>query len=273
MAEDGLPLRCLADHSERKHCILRAYIYIFSTSMKNKWRHLNYIDLFAGPGLCYNSKQRKEILGSPLLALKTKYQFTSLHLVELDSKILEILKKRLDIHRPEDSTTKIYPYNGDCNKEIDNIIKSLPLEWCLSLAFVDPEGFQFKFETLKKLVINRRVDLIINFPTRAVLRNIKRRWERKQSRLDNLVPGWRSLFSHAIVDHREATLKVLDLFKRKLEELGYREIKDENQIPVYSSSTQQKLYDLIFASKSPLGEKFWNAVARKAAQRLQRTLF
>jgi len=273
MAADGLSPRCLADHSEIKQSILSSYIEVFSKSMKNKWKHRNYIDLFAGPGLCYNSKQGKEIFGSPLLALKAKDPFTSLHLVELDSRILEILKKRLDIHRPKSSTIEIYLYNGDCNEEIDNVIENLSRDWSLSLAFIDPEGFELEFETLRKLVDTRRVDLIINFQTSGVLRNIKRGWRNPHSRLDDLVPGWRELFSHPIVDHKEATLEVLNLFKRKLEELGYREIKDENQIPVYSSSTQQKLYDLIFACRHPLGEKFWKAVARKAAQRLQRTLF
>lgn len=269
MAEDGLPIRCVADHSEKKLCIVEAYIDIFSKAMKNK-KFRNYIDLFAGPGLCYNSDQKREILGSPLLALNSPIPFTSIHLVELNPIVLDILKQRVSSHTHRNI---VHFYAGDCNEKIIEVIEHLPQEWSLSVAFIDPEGFELKFATLKQLAEGRRLDLIVNFPTSGVLRNIKRERRKERSRLDDLVPGWRQKIPPVIEDPQQAILELLDLFKQKLKGLGYREFKDENQISIHSSSTQVKLYDLIFASKSPLGEKFWKAVARKAAQRLQRTLF
>ncbi|MBN1876921.1 MAG: three-Cys-motif partner protein TcmP [Anaerolineae bacterium] len=74
--DDGLLMRPMKDWAAEKLDYLERYLNIFTTSMRNqRWRALNYIDLFAGPGKCQHEASSDVYLGSPLLALTTKKSF------------------------------------------------------------------------------------------------------------------------------------------------------------------------------------------------------
>jgi len=244
---------------------------IFSTGMKNKWSYLNYIDLFAGPGLCYNFKRAREILGSPLLSLNTRDPFTSIHLVEMKERVLNALRKRVLRHSRKDS---VYIYEGDCNEEVANLRNNLSIGYdSLDLAFLDPEGFELSFETIRALTKDRKMDLIVNFPTSGIRRNIQKTASRDSSRLDLLVPGWREVYRNPLPTSEAAALAILDHFKKLLEGIGYETIEPADRISIFTSDTKTHLYDLIYASKNKRGKDFWQKVARKALEGSQKTLF
>ena len=82
--DDGLLTRESQDYAKDKLTILKGYLGRFTTSMKDKdWRALNYIDLQAGPGKNRFSPSGDIMLGSPLLALTTRFPFYNLFLVEM----------------------------------------------------------------------------------------------------------------------------------------------------------------------------------------------
>ena len=55
----------------------------------------------------------------------------------------------------------------------------------------------------------------------------------------------------------------MNLYEKKLESLGYVEIKEENEPLMRNISHTAPLYRLIFASKHPLGNKFWQQVTKR----------
>lgn len=69
--KEGLSVREAGDWTYEKLYFLSEYLNRFIISMrKNKWRSINYIDLYSGPGKnCL--RDGKIILGSPLIALRT----------------------------------------------------------------------------------------------------------------------------------------------------------------------------------------------------------
>ena len=73
--DDGLAMRRSNNYARYKLKALEIYIEITNTAMKDKpWRDRYYIDLQAGPGK--NIIGGSIVLGSPLVALTTKYPFT-----------------------------------------------------------------------------------------------------------------------------------------------------------------------------------------------------
>lgn len=81
-APDGLPARVVHLWARRKHHYLDRYADIFGTGMKNAFPRRAYLDMFAGPGVCYEEESKKFYEGSPLIGLRRN--FTDHVYVELD---------------------------------------------------------------------------------------------------------------------------------------------------------------------------------------------
>jgi hypothetical protein len=71
--DDKLEIRETGSWVCDKYYYIKRYIYIFETSMRNKWKNRTYIDLFSGPGKCRDRDTKKVYIGSPLIALTTEF--------------------------------------------------------------------------------------------------------------------------------------------------------------------------------------------------------
>lgn len=273
MAADGLLIRCVGAWSKAKHYYLKRYIDTFTTSMRLKWHgQLYYIDLFAGPGKCRIRTTEEEIDASPLIALSAPYPFAGYFFVDLNKGALDTLLTRCKRHKYYDRMKLIH---GDCNLVIDNIIKDIPRR-SLSLAFIDPTGLHFKLQTLQKLA-KRKVDLIITFPQgMAINRNIKKFLKEEHSPLDEWIgdEGWRQLYHKKLRGQKDEMVErgIVGYYRKKLEALGYQEVKLGEEIPIRSIAKNLPLYCLLFACKHPLGHKFWQDIS-KVDHTGQRRLF
>ena len=248
-AADGYPVRCVGGWS--KLFYLKRYIDTFTTSMRNIWEgQLYYIDLFAGPGMCRVREDHEEIEASPLLALNSRYSFKRCFFVDLSEKVLNVLLERCGNNENKE---RVELFNGDCNEAVDLIIDLIP-EWSLSMAFIDPTGLDFKFSTVEKLAC-RKVDLIITFPDNmAISRNFSKFLTEETCPLDHFVGdrGWREC---------KSAKEVTEYYKKKLISIGYQEILRGDEIPIRSIAKNLPLYTLLFASKHPLGHKFWKEIS------------
>ena len=250
-ASDGLLLRCVGVWSKAKHYYLTKYINTFTTSMRKKWGgQLYYIDLFAGPGRCLTRDTEEEIDGSPLVALNAPYPFAGYFFAELNEEVLDVLTERCKNHL---NYNRVKFYSGDCNLVIDDIMNNIPKR-SLSLAFVDPTGLHFKFSTLQKLA-QRKVDLIITFPEGSIKRNIKKFMIEPHSPLDDVIgdSGWRQF---------NTGREIIEYYRKKLASLSYQEVKLGEEIAIRSTDKNLPLYFLLFASKNPLGHKFWQEITK-----------
>lgn len=135
-----------------------------------------YIDLFAGSGLMKVS-EHQFFVGSPVVAigstLKTK-PFTKYICIEADENRCKVLQQRLDAACTHYQTCKPEVVNADTNTEIGTVLqKHAPKGNTCFLAFVDPEKYtDLKWSTLETLMKFGKGDIILNFPSMSVNRNL-----------------------------------------------------------------------------------------------------
>jgi three-Cys-motif partner protein len=238
---------------EKLHYIGR-YCEIFNTGMKNRWPIRAYIDLFAGPGLCRVWTTREEILGSPLLALKSTTPFTHYYFNDLHAETLHALEERVRQYK----LPNVQYFNTDCNSAVDELLDKLPSD-SLDFCFIDPFKWEIKFDSIRKLTENRRMDLAITFH----VGNIKRVTEQPPPELLAFFPDdrWLEEYRKARRERKHTGRVLLDAYKRGLTSLGYEAIKD---YILQVNTKNVPLYHLIFASKSPRGADFWDKIAARS---------
>jgi len=133
--------------AEEKYKLLKCYIDIFSTGMKNKWPQRVYIDLFAGAGSAIIRDSNTIVDTSSVIALNVKNPFNKYIFCEKDNKNYTLLKKRV---KRDFSQSNFKIINGDCNEVIDEIIGEIPSDSnVLTFCFVDPFGLHIKFDTIR----------------------------------------------------------------------------------------------------------------------------
>ena len=271
--EDGLKSRPSGEYATEKLDIVRRCISMFSTAMKNQaWiSALNYVDLLAGPGKNIIRETGEIRLGSPLLALTATDPFDNYFFVESDAEIHSDLMTRA---KSSINFAKVKSYPYDCNRAIDDIIQDIsrldnsnPRISSLNFVFVDSEGLEVDWKTIEKLGQRTRSDLIINFSTSGITRNIGEAFKsQKEHAIDRFLGtrDWRGPYSE-LSNRGDGTVVrrfILDLYAKQLGELGYRTTAPNGEYIVLNS-TKRQLYSLFCASKSDLGIKFFNAAAAK----------
>lgn len=276
--DDGLPMRPSGAWAEQKLDYLTRYIDVFETSMRGKWPIRNYIDLMAGPGKNRVRASNKVLLGSPLLALTTRYAFSGYYFVELDRDNIDALKARCAASPHQ---TQIQIYQGDCNVVVDSIVAKLKQggRGSLNLAFLDPEGFEMQWATVAKLASVGRMDLIINYPQGGLNRLIRLEYESKgHSVLDSFFGDreWRKIYARWATNAVRTGLHrlLIDHYKGKLKALGYTQVFAGSDVvddePLMRNTKSAPLYRLLFASKHNRGYEFWLKVIRRDIHGLTR---
>ena len=267
---DGLAMREAGIWAKAKLDYLARYIDVFETAMRKKWSVRYYIDLLAGPGKNLVRESGEVLLGSPLIALKAKYPFTGYYFVDLSSDMTEALRKRCNSWlnpNLNDSRT------GDCNQVVNDIVAIVSRDdhRSLNLAFLDPKGLELHWETVAKLATVRRMDLIINYPENGLNRNMRKEYNTvSQESVDHFFGdrSWRTVYEDWQNRGRRAGLHrmLIDSYKERLRRLGYTEVRQVDRggtEPLMRNEKRGPLYRLLFASKHPLGDRFWREVTRR----------
>ncbi len=219
---------------------------------------LVYVDLLAGPGICQIRDNGKRLPGSALIAAHASKQFAKIICVELDPQNAEACRERLAL-TPSAAQAEVLV--GDCNALIDDVSCRIPRR-ALTLAFIDPPGFDIQFSTLARLSQNRQVDYLLLFADAIdLIRNFDEYAANEGSKLDRFFgtqSKWRELLraSDAKSGH-SLSEAVRKLFERQMkEQLGYGGF-DYKTI----KGPHGKLYDLVYTSKHARGLEFWKKIS------------
>lgn len=267
-ASDGLRAMQVKLHTKEKLHYISRYIEQFCTATKEKWSNRNYIDLLAGPGLCFIEETKEEISASGLFASQTKFPCTSYFFNDIDSNSIKAMSERVDRLKFEGSSPKFNITNSDCNFIVDSIVKQIKNTQSVNLAVLDGFGIECEWRTIQKLASCQKMDLIILFPgNMTIVRNAEQWSNSDDAKLDKFMPDkqWRGVWKDRRLSGAKAAPDLLNLYKDGLKTLGYS--GDELiQTRLIKSETGAPLYHLILASKHPLGIKLWkNAVAKDDA--------
>jgi len=276
--DDGLPMRSAGPWAKAKLDYLARYIDVFETAMREKWAVRHYVDLFAGPGKNRVRDSREILLGSPLLALTTRYPFTGYFFVDLLPENANALQRRCSAS-PERHRVTIF--TGDCNAIIDEIVAQIRqtdqkrqragLWTSLNLAFLDPKGLELQWATVAKLASVSRMDLIITYPQGGLNRYMRQAFESNTwTAVDHFFGGreWRDIYAQ----YRRRQLRgihrhLIDFYREKLQTLGYQQVIEDTETGyeplIRNAQTRAPMYRLVFASKHPLGHDFWEKITRR----------
>jgi three-Cys-motif partner protein len=263
--DDGQCIPTVGQWSSDKHYYLARYIDAFTTSMHEKWGGLHYIDLFAGAGIERLEESKVLEWGSPMLAARTRFPFSQLHLCEKSKVKHKALATRLS---QVGSDPQILC--GDANERVDEIVRQVPTKDTLSLAFLDPYGLHLEFETLRKLS-DIRADLIIFFPDHIdALRNWEMHYLRdSNSNLDRCLGAgadWRARLGATPTERHAEALR--SLYVDQIRSLGYCEFEYQR-----INMKGHPLYVLIFCSRSNVAAKLWRRISDKESNNQRRLPF
>jgi three-Cys-motif partner protein len=255
VASDGLPARESGAWVLEKKVHVERYLGIFTKGVAKKWSgKLAYVDLFSGPGKNVIRESGEEVDGSPLLALKC--DFGNYLFVDVPE-VLETLRLRLRNHP---KLAHISFIEGDCNAVIDEILRLLPPDH-LTLAFIDPTGLQIRFDTIRRLVHDRKVDLLMTIQFGMGIRmNLLQYIRTEGDALTGFLGNneWRKDVEQGGTVF-QAAKRILERYMTQLRALGYLDTKDRE---IVRNDQNLLLYFVIMASRHPLGEKFWREVTK-----------
>lgn len=146
-----------------KLTVLESYLEAYANAFKNMNYNLIYVDAFAGSGRC--DTKVGSIDGSAKIALSID-RFNEYIFIEYNEDNYSELLKLKEQYRNK----KITVIKGDCNMEIIKILNKYNWTYNRALAFIDPYGFEFDFNTHKKLASTKAFDIWYLFPISYVSR-------------------------------------------------------------------------------------------------------
>jgi three-Cys-motif partner protein len=265
IASDSLPARSSGAWVLDKKAIFEKYCGIFTKGVSGKWGgKLAFVDLFCGPGKNVIRGSGSEFDGSPLIALS--HNFARYVFVDTPE-ILTTLRARLIGHPKLDRITFV---EGDCNKNIGEVLRVLPTDH-LSLAFIDPTGFHIEFETIRRLVTGRKVDLLMTIQFGMALNmNLPLYVNSEGEALTRFLGNteWRKDVEQSGTVE-QASRRILDRYMNQIRSLGYLDTKDKE---IIRTDKNIPLYSIVMASRHELGEKFWREI-NKIGPSGQREMF
>lgn len=269
-ARDGLPARVYRSWTREKLVYLEKYATAFMKAMapkrqQGKWDRLVYLDLLSGPGRGIDAETGEEFDGSPLLALRVEPPFDGLFLSDLRSKNIEALRRRI----PASDSSRIDLRVGDCNAVAKEVVNHLSPR-TLGLAFVDPEGFEAKFELFRALA-GRRIDVLFFFPGGiGIARNLRAFVRQTDSPMDGLWGGreWREQPLAKLAagkrptreEERKLDHSWVQGFRNKMRRIGFAH-QDQSD-PGFTNEKSVLMYHLLFFSQDPAGLKIWQGIKR-----------
>lgn len=227
---------------------LPAYLSATTTALERI-----YIDAFSGPGTNRVRETGELVDGSPLIALKAiasnGTRFDRLYFVDQDPEITAELEQTIG---PLDVDNRRVIRTADVNEEIPRLLNRIPK---LSPTFVllDTDRIEPKWSTIE-LLAEWQTELLITFPLgMAINRNSESSKVVEFFGTDKCLPMLRPPVN---------TAGLLELYKNRLVELGYRHSPIFDRLVRTEGVMGQHLYYLIFVSKHHVGEKIMKAVFR-----------
>lgn len=240
---------------------------------QGKWDKLLYFDLLCGSGKCIGRDTLVEHDGSPLRALDVHPPFDHLYFSDSSKINIAALKKRI----PEWDRNRVTCRRGDCNSLVREFLNDVS-EKSLGIAFLDPQGFEVNFETLK-LLATKRIDIIYLFPSGiGIARNLGNFVRMKKSPMEDFWgPDWREIPAAKLAAGEKLTSAEMERFDRpwvktfrqKVAGLGFTH-QDEDA-PILRTETETLMYHLLFFSKDKAGLKLWRGIKEIAPDK-QRSL-
>lgn len=250
--------------------ILAGYLPEFNSASTSSKERL-YIDLMAGEPFNRDAQTGAEFDGSARLALSARPSFTRLAFYELPEKAESLRHDLRSRHRRR--SFRVYP--GDCIETIDTVLADMSQwRWAPTFAFADQHAAEIRWDTLRKVSAFKESTTkaeiwLLTSPAETIRGVSGTNAAAFAERVDALYGGdhWRRIQrarEGQVISAAEYRDEMVNLLRWQLEQdLGY---KITARIPMRMPSGMP-IYDLVFATDHPVGEKIMTHLYRKAAER------
>ncbi|MGD2177876.1 MAG: three-Cys-motif partner protein TcmP [Anaerolineae bacterium] len=270
LEDDGLLTPSTGQWARKKYRLVQYYSRLFVDSMRHKWDHLVYVDLFAGAGRARIRPAGAIVPASPLLAVDIPNRFTRYVFCEINKARIEVLEERVRRDFPSVDARCVC---GDANEEASSILAEMPVPsrkcTVLSFCFVDPYRLaSLRFETIRALSA-RYVDFLVLIPAYMdAQRNLQNYLKPGSDRVEAFLglSDWRDRWKKASDSGTKFGAFVVEQFGSQMEKLGYHYGGLGDTELVRGTSKNIPLYRLVFFSRHSLGAKFAKQ-ARKGTRR------
>lgn len=271
LADDGLVTPDVGFWGEKKYRLVQNYAEMFASSMKGKWDHLVYVDLFAGAGRSFLRDSKEIVPASPLLALSITHPFTKYIFCELNADKLEALQERV---ARDFGGHNVRFLHGDANRLVDNILAEMPHphRGCkvLGFCFADPYNLEnLSFETIRRLS-KRFFDFLILIPTGMdAQRNISVYERKPDSKLDIFLgtSEWRVAWREAQLRGEGVNLFLTRYYGEQMTTLDYCPTAPLETVAIRNEKNSI-MYRFGFFSRNNLAKKFWRQVQKYSDDQL-----
>ncbi len=255
---DGLPIGVVGAWAEEKHQRLRKYIDA-SRAARRKFVEgfggASYIDLFSGAGRSKLRETGEIVDGSPLVAYKAaeaaRVQFSQFYVADEKDELAAAAGKRI-----ESLGGKCQVVSGQAQKTAKEIVDQLNPHG-LHFAFIDPFSLgDLPFTVLEQFSRLKRIDLLIHVSALDLQRNLHLYTADNDDRLEKFAPGWREA-----VDTKQSLsairAAILAHWTSQMTRIGLPPAKHAELV---TGSINQRLYWLVFVSKSDFAKRLWNEI-------------
>jgi three-Cys-motif partner protein len=258
--------------SEIKLDIVKEYAAAYSrilSAQKSPTLYHIYIDAFAGAGLHISKSTGDFIPGSPLNALLIEPPFKEYHLIDLDSKKIDSLRR---IAAPY---ANVIVHEGDCNDLLlkDVFPRAKFSDYRRALCLVDPYGLHLNWEVMLTAGQMKSIEIFLNFPIMDMNMNVLKKDPGKvdpqqASRMTAFWgdESWRqaaydttgNLFG---MEEKANNDTVAEAFRQRLKKVaGFQYVPEP--IPMRNNKGAM-VYYLFFASQKPVATDIVRAIFNK----------
>ena len=264
--DDGLPLDEVGPWAKEKHERLRKYVDI-SRAARRKWVHgtggASYVDLYCGTGRAIVRDTEERIDGSPLVAFKCARDggvpFSEIHIADASEESCRAAERRI-IKAGGLPLVEV----GPAEQTAHRIVRKLN-PYGLHFVFLDPYNLQdLPFSVIGAFGRLKYVDMLIHVSAQDLQRNLDAYSISIDSPLDSFAPGWRQ--SVDLKQSQSATRAAyIAYWAAKIEALG---LPPAQRAELVSGSTKnQRLYWLVFVSRSDFAKRLWDKIRDLSGQR------
>lgn len=262
---DGLQVDEVGPWTKEKHERLRKYVDI-SRAVRRKFLQRSgsatYIDLFCGSGRAIVRDTGKKIDGSPLVAFTCARDggalFSQIHIADVDEKRVSAAAKRIAGAGGAAAT-----YVGKAEATVKEIVARLN-PYGLHFAFLDPYNLgNLPFSVIEAFSNLKRIDMLIHVSAQDLQRNLDAYSTSVDGPLDRFAPGWRTAVSQKQTQ-KATRAAYIAYWASKMEVLG---LPPARRVELVSWTTKnQRLYWLVFVSRSDFAKSLWDKIRRISGQ-------
>lgn len=151
-----------------KLAALEKYLPAYTTALSRKNFRLNYIDAFAGTGVCHINVhgKRRMIRGSASIAIDCDPPFHRIVFIEAKLRHAKALS-RLREAAPDKNIEVIH---GNANDQLPRVLDGMSRRQDRAVVFLDPYGMAVDWDTVKHCADSQLVDLWYLFPLSGLYR-------------------------------------------------------------------------------------------------------